>query len=243
MRYRPLLRYDSAERHHAQPISREAEELDGHVVYGREAIDGGEHWLQFWLFYPYNEQDRGILRTGRHEGDWEFLQVRLGETGRPDAATFAQHSWAEACSYGEIEVVETDGAGIPVVYVANGSHASYVHEGTADRPWPDPNDEADGHGPEVRPDLVRIDDSTPWIRDPEPWGSSRAGIVPSEQSSPPGPRFTDDERWRHPARFHEDARPCGSGPPGRPWALPLVVAIMIGAAALVWTLRRRRGSA
>src|SRR5262249_23531663 len=41
------------------------------AVYGRAvpARAGGE-WLQYWLYYAYQDQDRGIVRSGRHEGDW-----------------------------------------------------------------------------------------------------------------------------------------------------------------------------
>src|ERR1700754_917390 len=91
------------------------------VVYRRVA-DG---WVQFWMLYAHNDQDRGVLRTGRHAGDWEMVQVRLDGS----EAVFAQHSGAERCAvHGRL-----------VVYVANGSHASYFVPGVRDRMWPDPN--------------------------------------------------------------------------------------------------------
>jgi hypothetical protein len=52
-------------------------------VYGHALRDGGRLWLQYWLFCPDNPQDRGIVRSGRHEGDREMLQVGLGRDGRP----------------------------------------------------------------------------------------------------------------------------------------------------------------
>ena len=98
------------------------------LVHGRAARDGrGRLWLQYWLFFTDNPQDRGILHTGRHSGDWELLQVRLGRDRRPVEATFAQHTWAEGCAWGEIERE----SGAPIVYVANGSHALHPRAGGA----------------------------------------------------------------------------------------------------------------
>ena len=42
------------------------------VVYERRA-DG---WVQYWMWFESNPQDRGILRSGRHAGDWEMVQYR-----------------------------------------------------------------------------------------------------------------------------------------------------------------------
>ena len=143
------------------------------------------------VFYASNTQDRGIVDTGRHEGDWEFVQLRLSASGRPDLVTFAQHAWAEGCARDDVHW-RGDG---PIVFVANGSHAAYSRPGTHDRFFPDPNDEADGRGRTMRPPVGRIADDRPaWAAWPGHWGGGRAGIWPGEQSSPRGPRF-QDERW------------------------------------------------
>jgi hypothetical protein len=208
----------------------EMKSFDGPArVYGRQARGSdGRRWLQYWLFYRENPQDRGIIRTGRHAGDWEFVQVRLGPGADPDRVTLAQHRWAESCAWPQVR--HRDGA--PVIYPANGSHASYAAPGTKDRPWPDPNDEADGRGRTARPAVVRIDGRTSWVRWPGRWGQSRAGVTPGEQSSPRGPAFQDDERWSDPSAYDAGARPCGAGPPGRPWQTPLVVVLLLAALAL-----------
>ena len=54
------------------------------AAYGRiaPARDGGA-WLQYWLFFAGQDQDRGIVRTGRHAGDWEMVQIRLDARARP----------------------------------------------------------------------------------------------------------------------------------------------------------------
>jgi hypothetical protein len=207
------------------------------LVYGRAARDhGGRRWLQYWLFFTENSQDRGVVRTGRHTGDWELLQLRPGRDGRPVEATFAQHTWAEGCGWRELE----RRGPAPVVYVANGSHALYPRAGRADRTFPDPNDEADGRGRRVRPPVEAIDARSPrWMAWPGRWGRDEGGWVPGEQASPRGPAF-QTERWDDPGRFHAaEARPCGSGPPGRPWqtALTVVLAAALAAAAL-WAVRR-----
>jgi hypothetical protein len=77
------------------------------VVYERRA-DG---WVQYWFWFDSNPQDRGVLRSGRHAGDWELVQYR--EDG--SEAVYSQHSGAERC--GSFEVRD----GRPVVYVANGA--------------------------------------------------------------------------------------------------------------------------
>ena len=204
------------------------------VVYGRRVRDPGDGrtWLQYWLFFLSNRQDRGIFKTGRHEGDWEFLQLRLGANGRPDLVTLAQHSWAEGCGYGEIETA----TGAPLVFVANGSHALYSTRGTHDRQWPDPDDEADGRGRRVRPPVRAFGD---WARWPGRWGDSDAGIVPGEQSSPRGPAFQERRPWQRPSSYHADhGRDCASDPPRRAWQWPAAIAIL----ALVAGLAIRRAT-
>jgi MYXO-CTERM domain-containing protein len=174
------------------------------AVYARAVpAEAGGEWLQYWLYYAYQDQDRGIVRTGRHEGDWELAQYRVVED-RLVEAVYAQHSGAERCGASDVE--RRDGR--PVVYAAHGSHASYFHAGTRDRLWPDPNDEADGRGRVTTAPVVEITrTSPPWMTDPQPWGNSRAArLVPMEQDSPPGPYF-QPTRWDA-ETFAANARDC-----------------------------------
>ena len=99
------------------------------------------------LLPPTRTRTAAIVRTGRHAGDWELVQFRVDAAGRPVEAVYAQHSGAERCGWREVE----RRGGRPVVYAAHGSHASYLHAGTRDRMWPDPNDEADGRGAVTSP--------------------------------------------------------------------------------------------
>jgi hypothetical protein len=168
------------------------------VVYGRR--DGP--WLQYWMFFAENLQDRGIFRTGRHEGDWEMVQYRLRD-GLLVRAVYAQHAVAESCGYRNVR----RSRGRPVVFVARGSHAMYFVPGLRERMWPDPNDEADGRGVRVRPRLVRVsEERPPWMAYPGRWGGTRAGWIPGEMSSPRGPAFQPD-RWDA-AAWADRARPC-----------------------------------
>jgi hypothetical protein len=226
-RYAPVYVLDRAERN--PPVSvraaeafapgpgrRVADESSRARVYGRAVGP----YLQYWTFYADNPQDRGILRTGRHQGDWELVQLRVDGRGRPVVATYTRHSWAERCGWGRVE----KRGGAPVVYVANGSHAAYFTAGVHARPFPDPHDEARGDGAVVRPPVeVIADGRPPWMGYRGRWGASEKGIVPGEHSSPTGPAF-QGEKWSDPAALEASARPCGSGSPGRPWLWPLAAA-------------------
>ena len=146
------------------------------AVYERRVGD----WVQWWLRFAHNDQDRGIVRTGRHAGDWEMVQVRLDDAGEPVEAVYAQHSGAERCPW---SAVETRG-GQPVVYLANGSHAAYFRPGVRDRTWPDPNDEADGRGATVVPPVEPLGDWADW---PGRWGGARAVLDPGRDGLPARP--------------------------------------------------------
>jgi uncharacterized protein (TIGR03382 family) len=207
--------------------------------------DGGGAWLQYWLFYPSQDQDRGILRTGRHQGDWELVQFRVDGQGRPSEAVYAQHAGAERCPW---SAVERRGEH-PVVYAARGSHASYFRRGVRDRMWPDPNDEANGRGRVVRPRVVRVSaESPPWLRWPGRWGDARARWwVPGEQDSPRGPAFQPQGRWSDPDGWADAARSCQAGcdavdecDSGEKALGAGSIAALVGACAFAWRRRRRR---
>ncbi len=191
------------------------------VVYGRRA----GAWLQYWMFFEHDSQDRGLPATGRHEGDWELVQFRLRRK-RPVQAVYAQHSSAESCRYGFVRR-----AGIrPEVFVARGSHAAYFVPGLR-----------------ARPRLVRISEQTPaWMRYPGRWGASRAGWVPGEIDSPRGPAF-QRERWSNPAAWAAAARPCTRRDcdrrgecDGRETAMTAVLVALGLAWAFLFGLRRTR---
>ena len=196
------------------------------VAYGRSvAARDGRTYLQYWFLYADNPQDRGIVRTGRHEGDWELVQVALDRRGRPSGATYAQHSWAERCEGYDRRV-----------FVANASHASYPRRGTHDRPFPDPDDEATGDGRVVTP---RIEPFGRWAAWPGRWGQTEDSWVPAESPSPRGPRF--QAPWRDPSAFHAQARACGSGAPPHPWPVYAGTAAVLVALGALALFKIRRG--
>jgi hypothetical protein len=213
------------------------------TVYGRR--DG--EWLQYWMFFAANEHDRGLLGTGRHEGDWELVQYRLRRGGLV-RAVYAQHAIAESCGIANVR----RSRGRPVVFVARGSHAMYFVPGLRERMWPDPNDEADGRGLRIRPRLVRISsDRPPWMTYPGRWGASRASWIPGEMDSPRGPAF-QPARWDA-AGWAAGARPCTRRAcdergecDGRETAMAAVLA-GFGLVAAVWfgirRMRRVEGAA
>jgi Vacuolar protein sorting-associated protein 62 len=164
-------------------------------VYGHFVPVGEERWLQYWFFYFYNDFNLvgGILGAGRHEGDWEMIQLRLGEDDRPDYAVYAQHKKAGVRRWNEVELVP--GTERPVVYVARGSHASYFDlgplgigmHGTGN--WVD---WADGERPSPEPklEIVREDqDRWKWVHWPGHWGDTKKKFfhLPFDDDSPIGP--------------------------------------------------------
>jgi hypothetical protein len=242
-RYAPVVVHDAGERSPLTSVQAFAGRVPGvragrprPTVYGRRAGP----WLQYWLLFAANPQDRGVLRTGRHEGDWELVQYRL-RGGRPVQALYTQHSGAESCGYGGVR----RSRGRPVVFVARGSHAAYFRPGLRDRTWPDPNDEADGRGPRSRPRLVRVDDDRPpWMAYDGRWGATRAGWIPGEMDSPRGPAF-QGVRWSDPAAWAASARPCTRRDcdergecDGRETAIAAVLAVL-GLLVAVWLGVRR----
>ena len=236
-RFSPVVVHDSRERSPLTSVKAFAGRVSGvppgeprPTVYGRRTGP----WLQYWMLFADDPQDRGLLRTGRHAGDWEVVQYRL-RGGRIVRGVYAQHSGAETCGADAIRVSR----GRPVVFLARGSHASYFRPGTRDRVWPDPNDEADGKGARIRPRLVRITAETPpWMRYDGRWGGARAGWVPGEMDSPRGPAF-QGLRWEDPGAWAETARRCTRADcdalgecDGRETA----IAATLAALALLWAL-------
>ena len=125
-------------------------------------------WLQYWFWLYYNPKN--LFGFGKHEGDWEMIQIGLGADGRPEELAYAQHDSGEARKAAEVEWVERDGEQHPVVYVAPLSHASYFEAGT--HPYPIGIDHPYGDGPEAWLPVERFGD---WVTGPGGWGNSRAG--------------------------------------------------------------------
>lgn len=92
------------------------------VAYGRVVRSRDAFFLQYWLFYADNPC---VLPPGRHDGDWELVQIwveRSGAEFRPTHLTLAEHGKPVS-----EPIVATD-ADIDV-FVAVDSHACYFEEG------------------------------------------------------------------------------------------------------------------
>jgi subtilisin family serine protease len=177
----------------------QADPLYGDRVYGRYVeADAGRVWLQYWLFYYYN--DKSLAGIGLHEGDWEMIQIGLGDDGMPAVATYAQHTGGERREHWD-DVRREHGGQSPLVYVGLGSHASYFDPGEYRIKFFPMLDHARGNGRRAKPQLAELAGSEPWLAWPGRWG--RAGF--SDTGSPRGP-MQHRQQWFRPDEFHKAAR-------------------------------------
>ncbi len=93
----------------------------GHVY--KNALGGVN--VQYWYFFPYNDGPSGF----NHESDWEHINVRLAADYTVSGVHFAHHS--NVTYYARAEV-QWYGTTHPVVWIADGSHASYRSEAICD---------------------------------------------------------------------------------------------------------------
>jgi hypothetical protein len=182
-------------------------------VYGHARKDGaGRLWLQYWLFYYYNDfQLLGSLFSGgKHEGDWELVQIRLGPSEQPEQIVFSQHRTAESKPWAEVKKA---GANTPLVYVARGSHANYFGPGSHfTGTW---FDQADGKGPQISPKLEVLDDSTPaWTQWPGAWGDTKSTSSPLDSNSPTS--IGRRPHWLDPSKLAGAVPKAAPQPPAPP---------------------------
>ncbi len=177
----------------------EGEESYAGRLYGRAVEEGGRTWLQYWVWLYYNPKN--LFGFGKHEGDWEMIQIGLGADGKPELAAYSQHSSGETrrFSSGEIEVEEHAGCLHPVVYVASLSHAGYFRAGT--HPYPSGIDHAYGDGPT---DFLPVERAGPWAEWAGRWGSSERVVFGKLGNGPPSPGRQG--KWLSPASFQAKVR-------------------------------------
>ncbi|MDQ3380561.1 MAG: Vps62-related protein [Actinomycetota bacterium] len=161
--------------------------LYNNQIYGRIVADAasGDKLLQYWFYYYYNPKTfYGVV--GEHEGDWEWIQVRLSRSGRPTAAAYSQHGNGEKCSW---QYVEKSSGTHPVVWPALGSHANYFSSGTYPVEFPGFDGE-DTTAPPVGYDPLTptlIDQTVPegWIEWRGYWGASTGIPIPGDPGHSP----------------------------------------------------------
>ena len=84
----------------------------------------GSH-VTYWLFYAFNDAPTGITGAFDHEGDWERISVRLDDRNRATDVAFFAHNGHCTLPWDQVATSR----GHPVVYSANGTHASYPTAG------------------------------------------------------------------------------------------------------------------
>jgi hypothetical protein len=182
------------------------------VTYGHAIEANGRVWLQYWLWYFYNDYQLSFA-VGKHEGDWEMVQYRMDDAaGHPDIGVYAQHRHGEMRPWEEIEKLGER----PVVYVARGSHASYYEAGFHQtEAW---YDLADGkRRMPKRPALEILATEEPaWTRWPGRWGDTLPRDKTLESNSPTGPGVK--KQWRDPDKLLDNPpavskRGKGAAPP------------------------------
>ncbi len=185
------------------------------IAYGRVVEVDGALFLQYWLFYPDNPC---VLPPGRHDGDWELVQVRVERDGtdiQSTHLTLAEHGKPVS------EPIASADAAIDV-FVAVDSHACYFEEGA--NPIIPLSDVCEPAGtPSATPAIVLVPiepskkDWAHWSgrwgldRGPgtwlalllhlkrTPWPLSRLNKVGAGES-PPGPAH-QGQSWRYPGAF------------------------------------------
>jgi hypothetical protein len=159
-------------------------------VYGRVKEDGGRTWLQYWLWCYYNPKH--LLGFGKHEGDWEVVQVGLdGDT--PDVLTYSQHSEAEARDWDKARHQGDH----PIVYVAPLSHACYFEPGA--KPYVLGVDNPDGSQPPILP---RVEPFGAWSGWSGRWGASRGVAGGRFGGLSPASPGRQGAKWDKPATWH-----------------------------------------
>lgn len=157
------------------------------VGYRRVVKGGGFTWVQYWLWYLCNPKDYFV--TGKHEGDWEFVQVGYaGES--PFCMTASQHRSGEGRMWWEIE----RRLGRPLVYVARDSHANFFT--VVDQP-PEVGDDANGRGDVL--DSVEWREFGDWATWTGLWGNS------TEEGRSPQSPGCQGNRWNAPHCYHSKA--------------------------------------
>lgn len=172
-------------------------------IYGRVKEDCGRTWLQYWFWLYYNPKH--LMGLGKHEGDWEMVQIGLDADGAPEVLTYAQHDSGEARLWsGEgVEHHPQDG-NRPIVYVAPLSHAAYFEPGAhpylvgIDHPL------ADGPGAAELP----VEPFAEWVYWPGRWGSSERKVLSRFGGGPASPSY-QNPKWSRPGLWHREQRERG----------------------------------
>jgi hypothetical protein len=162
--------------------------------------DTGQLWLQYWLWYIYNDYQLAF-NVGLHEGDWEMIQLGL-DGDVPVVAVYAQHDVAERRPWDLVK--KAPNGETPLVFSGRGSHASYYEAGLFETgAW---FDITDGKRSAKQTDLIiiRDDDLPGWARWEGMWGDTEPQIRGLHTPSPKGP-IKHRLQWAHPQQWANTA--------------------------------------
>jgi hypothetical protein len=116
----------------------EIEEQYGPTVYGKVNEGDGSIFLQYYFFYLANDwtdyvpnAPLDMSHAGFHEGEWEFMQIELDDNLLPKNFMSSIHLDDAAVRNPFDHDVKQIG-NHPVVYGADGGHATYFNEGEND---------------------------------------------------------------------------------------------------------------
>jgi microsomal dipeptidase-like Zn-dependent dipeptidase len=170
-------------------------------IYGRVVKSTDSRtWLQYWFWLYYNPKN--LFGFGKHEGDWEMIQVGLNSDRTPEVLTYAQHKGGDVRTWSSRDIEFTSPERLrPVVYVAQASHASYFKPRTyplLTGPLLLGIDHPRGDGPACDYEVVPLGR---WARWPGHWGSSERAIL-SEGKGPPSPAH-QGWKWTNPTLWHD----------------------------------------
>lgn len=217
------------------------------VVYAHIATDSkhaGKLAVQYWLYYTFNDA------KNKHEGDWEMVQLDFDASNveqalgtAPYEVDLAQHAGGERSEWTDRQV-RKDGTH-PLVFVATGSHASYL--GTAIYLGRSPHEgfgcdttryatQRVPHQTILLPD-VPSSPSAPfaWLAFNGRWGQRERAI----NNGPTGP--SAKEQWLHPIEWATGLRVGSVTVPGTRTVGPTLTnffcdAVSTTSSALIWGL-------
>jgi PKD repeat protein len=167
-------------------------------------------YLQYWFFYMRSSwADYGGMNS--HEGDWEMITVELDKDKIPNRVGYSQHieflgEYTEFKGGQKVpwESVEKDNGNHLVIYVGQGSHASYPKSGETifasftDLHWGDHPDYR-----RVTPsqyELIPFDAKTPWNVGYLRWGIYIVPIGVLGFNGPLSP-IAQADRWSDPGAW------------------------------------------
>ena len=181
----------------------QGDETYANRVYGRVVRCRDRRWLQYWFWLYYNPKH--LLGFGRHEGDWEMIQLGLREDDEPELVTYAQHDRGERKRFEQLEPHRENDGVHPIVYVAPFSHASYFEAGT--HFYLGGTDNPDGR---VVMPLPALEEFGEWGSWEGRWGNSRGVLWPWSPGklggrSPASPG-KQEPKWSNPQGFHDQAQ-------------------------------------